>query len=171
MTKQQIQEKLNEENLIWFEQKSEKITYFNAFKQQNIKGVLFWIWIILILIGIGAANYLKTTDFIIFTLFMLLGAYHFHEKTNKLLQEASIIYGFTNKIIFKINNNSFQKYPISELLDINITELDNNKRDISFVFQPQNEDFTKNDIKGIVSFKKVALTDKLIEQLKENIID
>lgn len=167
MNEQAIKKYFPNEKIIWQEIKNDALSYGQAFKQQNIKGMLFWVWLIILCIGIGASNFLGGFDFFIFAVFILLGAFHFHEKTKKAIQETSVVYGITNLSIFKINTYPEEKkvsYPIEQLIDIR-EEATNGKRNITFILEAATEDFSKNDIKGIVIFKDVNLPDEIINNL------
>ncbi len=160
------------ERIIWWQENKEEIPYWSAFKAQNIGGAFFWIWLIIIIMGIVAAGFLRSFDFMIFGIFIPLGAYHFHEKTKKAIQEANTVYGLTNKHIFKLTSeadNKLQSYPVSQLSDIQVELQENGKQQVNFILETTTDDFSKNDLKGIVSFKNVSLPEQLIEDLKNGI--
>ena len=155
------------EDLRWWEQKTDDLTYWSAFKQLNLKGVLFWVWCAILVVGIGSASFLNSFDFAIFGLFIPLGLFHFHSKAQKAVAEANVVYGITSKHIFKLlsaPNEKLTKYPLTELVEIK-TEAET----INFLFEADNKDFSKNDLKGVVSFNDVSIPNEVMRWLDKKI--
>ena len=127
MKKRELVNLLENQEPIWFYQKSTQQSFWKSFLQANLTKATNWLIIVLTFLLIQLKGFVSKLEVSFALIFILLGVLNAYSNTTEIIQENQSITGFTENSVFKVYDGLESKIRIIPFEDIDEIKIEKTK--------------------------------------------